>query len=94
MQPYGYGQPMMPPGARGYDGNIVSCPKCASQSISKPSFTWWGGMIGPLILNHRVCGSCGFGFNGKSGNSNQTAIAIYLGFGILLAFGLIALRSF
>jgi hypothetical protein len=40
-------------------------------------FTWWGGIIGPKLLNHVKCQRCGTGYNGKSGKSNTTGIVIY-----------------
>jgi hypothetical protein len=49
-------------------------------------------MIGPALLNHQVCHACGFGFNGKTGRSNSTAIGIYLGAGVLLAIVFVVLR--
>jgi hypothetical protein len=61
------------------------CPRCNSPNVHKPSFTWWGGLLGPKLFNHTICRSCGFGFNGKTGKSNSGPIAIYLGAGILLA---------
>jgi hypothetical protein len=53
------------------------CPSCQSTSVRKPGFTWWGGAIGPRMLNHRICNSCGFGYNAKTGKSNTTAIIVY-----------------
>ena len=35
-------------------------------------------MLGPNLFSHAVCGSCGLGFNHKTGKSNATAIGIYL----------------
>jgi len=54
------------------------CPKCNSESAEKMSFTWWGGLIGPKILSHVKCGSCGAQFNGKTGRDNTTGIVIYV----------------
>lgn len=53
------------------------CPKCGSNNVHKPSFTWWGGVIGPKMFNHTVCRSCGFGYNGTTGESNQGKIIAY-----------------
>jgi hypothetical protein len=55
-----------------------ACPSCRSTDINKPGFTWWGGALGPRMLNHRVCRACGFGYNAKTGQSNTTAITIYV----------------
>lgn len=108
MQPYqggpprgGYGapQPHQPPSAfgyttadRGYLPFQAHCPRCSSASLTKPSFTWWGGLIGPRLFNHTVCGGCSFGYNAKTGRSNRTAIAIYLALGAALAIALVVMR--
>ena len=68
------------------------CPKCNSPNIYKPTFTWWGGMVGPAILNHRVCRQCSFSFNGKTGKRNNGAIGIYMGvvFGIAIVLTILS----
>jgi transposase-like protein len=63
---------------RNHAGNLMACPQCGSPNVHKPSYTWWGGILGPLVFNHHVCNGCGLGFNGKSGKSNKPAITIYL----------------
>lgn len=82
QQPFGpqYGAPAM------LNGRCMACPTCQSPNIRKAGFTWWGGMLGPVLFNHTICNSCGFSFNAKTGKSNNTAIAIYLcvGFGIAI----------
>jgi hypothetical protein len=60
-------------------------------------FTWWGGLIGSKIINHVECPRCFSRFNGKTGQSNNGAIAIYMVvvgvvFGGLLFFVLRGLR--
>ena len=54
----------------------VACPKCGGMS-ERLKFTWWGGVLGPKILSHVKCGSCGYKYNGKSGKDNRTGIIIY-----------------
>jgi predicted nucleic-acid-binding Zn-ribbon protein len=54
------------------------CPKCASDKAAAIGFTWWGGIVGPKMLTHVKCTKCGTTYNGKTGKSNQTAIAIYV----------------
>jgi predicted nucleic-acid-binding Zn-ribbon protein len=54
------------------------CPNCASDKAELISFTWWGGIVGPKMFTHVKCTKCGTTFNGKTGKSNQTAIAIYV----------------
>ena len=64
--------PYATPGAYG-----VACPRCGNPASKKVSFTWWGGLIGPKILNHVKCLNCGAAYNGKTGRSNTTGIIIY-----------------
>lgn len=57
----------------------MQCPQCQSEDPPQPvGFTWWGGLVGPRLLNHVKCGRCGARFNGRTGLSNTTAITIYL----------------
>jgi hypothetical protein len=44
---------------------------------TKVNCTWWGGVIGPRILNHVKCNQCGQTFNSKTGRSNTTGIIVY-----------------
>jgi hypothetical protein len=60
------------------------CPKCQAVNAEMVSFTWWGGVLGPHLLTHVKCQSCGTAFNGKTGKSNDQAIAIYLGVGLFI----------
>lgn len=64
------------------------CPSCRSTDVRKPSFTWWGGALGPRVLNHRICKACGFGYNAKTGKSNTTAIVIYQVVAFVIVFGI------
>jgi hypothetical protein len=68
------------------------CPFCGSGHVSKAGFTWWGGILGPIILNHHNCHSCGQSFNGRTGKSNNTAIAIYFGVVFAIVIGFFGLR--
>lgn len=56
---------------------ITNCPKCESTQIKKVRWTWWGGIIGPALINTTKCESCGHTFNGNTGKSNVSAIVIY-----------------
>lgn len=69
------------------------CPRCQSFEVKAPSMTWWGGFLGPKLFNHRVCRSCGFGFNAKTRRSNTTAIAIYTAVILSLTILLIYARN-
>lgn len=53
------------------------CPFCGGTDPQKLGFTWWGGIIGPRLLSHVKCGTCGKGYNGKKGTDNTTGIVIY-----------------
>jgi hypothetical protein len=70
-----------------------ACPRCKSPNIHRPSFTWWGGALGPKLLSHAVCRACGFGFNWKTGKSNATGIAIYTAVGVLLGVAVLVALS-
>jgi hypothetical protein len=67
-----------PPGSPSEAAQRGLCPQCQSPHTSQPGFTWWGGILGPKLFNHRVCGSCGFGFNGTTGLSNRNKIIAYV----------------
>jgi hypothetical protein len=68
-------EPYAPPAAPA--AAIETCPRCGGHDVRTPAFTWWGGAIGPRMLNHRVCGGCKLGFNAKTRKSNTRAIVIY-----------------
>ena len=69
--------------------NYAPCPKCRNSNAEKLKFTWWGGVLGPKILSHVKCNSCGYKYNGKSGKDNTTGIVIYSVIVGILAFGLV-----
>jgi transposase-like protein len=71
------------------DYTPVPCPQCGSQQIQKVSYSLWGGMIGPRLLNHVKCLDCKATFNGKTGKSNNKAIAIYLVAVLVIAFTIV-----
>lgn len=57
----------------------MQCPQCRGDDEPRPvGFTWWGGLIGPRLFHHVECPRCGTRFNGKTGQSNATAIGIYM----------------
>jgi rubredoxin len=87
MNPYQPPQtPYQPPGSLASAG---TCPRCRAADIYQPRFTWWGGVLGPKVLNHWQCRACSFGFNPKTGNSTTGAIAIYFVVVSVIAFVLI-----
>jgi len=82
--------------------NYVPCPKCGAADPKKVNFTWWGGVLGPKLMTHVKCESCGTKFNGKTGKDNTALIAIYcvvvggLAFALVVvmiaAFGIMAMK--
>jgi hypothetical protein len=56
--------------------SYVPCPKC-NGAAEKLKFTWWGGVLGPKILTHVKCMTCGHRYNGKNGKDNTNGIIIY-----------------
>jgi hypothetical protein len=66
------------------------CPQCQAQNATRVGYSWWGGVLGPRLLTHVKCGSCSTTFNGKTGQSNNTAIAIYSVVVFVVALGLFA----
>ena len=64
----------------------AACPGCGAESgHRRPKFTWWGGLLGPKLLHHTVCGACGTGFNGRTGNPNKGAITLYMVVGVVVS---------
>lgn len=57
--------------------SYAPCPQCRDGNAQKLSFTWWGGMLGPKLLSHVKCQSCGKKYNGKTGGDNTANIIIY-----------------
>jgi hypothetical protein len=87
--PYAGGPPgYPPPGAWGPPPGPV-CPRCHGPNVRKPSWTWWGGFLGPKMINHWQCGNCNFGFNPTTGRSTSGAIGIYfaVSFAIAIVLG-------
>jgi hypothetical protein len=73
-------------------GLYADCPQChAPGDATKVSFTWWGGFIGPAIINCVRCRQCGTQYNGTRGDYNGMRILIYqlVGAGIVVGFFLL-----
>lgn len=69
----------------------MACPHCQQPAPAHPvGFTWWGGVLGPKILNHVTCAACGRGYNGKTGQPNTTGIIVYSVVVGLIVLGLMA----
>ncbi len=70
--------------------SYAPCPKCGASDAKAVSFTWWGGVLGPKMLNHVKCQACRAAYNGKTGKDNTAGIAIYFVVVGVLAFVLMA----
>jgi transposase-like protein len=70
--------------------NFASCPQCKDTNAQLVKFTWWGGVLGPKLLSHVKCQSCGKKYNGKTGGDNTTNIIIYSVVVGLVCFALVA----
>lgn len=64
------------------------CPNCQGMNSKQVGFTWWGGVLGPKLLHHVKCQTCGTAYNGKSGKSNTNGIIIYSLFAFFIVLGL------
>jgi hypothetical protein len=64
---------------------VAPCYKCGCPYAKRITFTMWGGIVGPRMLNHVKCVRCFSTFNAKTGQSNNTAIFIYVGVCLTIA---------
>jgi hypothetical protein len=62
------------------------CPKRSASRAKRVSFSNWGGWVGPALLTHVRCQSCGATYNGKTGTRNTVGIILYL----VVAWGIVA----
>ncbi len=95
--PSGSENPYAPPKpASSPESRSAPCPKCGSIRNRAPSFTWWGGVIGPKLLSHVKCLDCGAGYNSKTGRSNTAANIAYqivgLALGLALGWWVLSMR--
>ena len=58
--------------------NYAPCPKCGAADPQLLKFTWWGGALGPKMLTHVKCQTCGNKYNGKTGGENTAGVVIYM----------------
>jgi uncharacterized protein (DUF983 family) len=65
-------------------GQWADCPNCGHDEATRVHWTFWGGMIGPAIINTVRCGMCGTNYNGNHGDYNHARIAIYMVVSIVL----------
>jgi hypothetical protein len=73
--------PYEPPGSVAEASSAIAgrgCPHCGSHQLKDPTYTFWGGVLGPRLLRHRVCSACGFGFDRETGRDNRGRIVAYV----------------
>jgi transposase-like protein len=70
-----------------------ACPRCQSPNVNRPTFTWWGGALGPKLFSHAICKGCGFGFNFKTGKSNTGAITAYVAISTTIAIVILVIYA-
>jgi DNA-directed RNA polymerase subunit RPC12/RpoP len=69
-----------------WHGEWADCPNCgAPGDATRLTYTFWGGFIGPMIINVVRCNQCGTTYNGKHGDYNTTRIIIYYAVSIAIA---------
>lgn len=59
-------------------GEWAECPKCGAADATRVRWTFWGGMIGPMLINTVRCNDCGTQYNGNHGDYNTVRILIYV----------------
>lgn len=73
-------------------GPYADCPYCGCPGFAeRVSFTWWGGIVGPAMLNHVRCSKCRTCYNGTTGRDNMVGITIYTVVALVLGLGLVVL---
>jgi hypothetical protein len=68
--------------------NFAPCPRCGQSEAMRIGWTWWGGYLGPRLLTHVKCRSCGAKYHGLRGTSNVRAILVYSAVSLVAAIGL------
>jgi hypothetical protein len=58
-------------------GSGPACPQCSSTRTSEVKYTWWGGILGPKMMNLQKCEDCRFHFNRKTNKGVANAIIVY-----------------
>lgn len=67
--------PPVSPYPRNPGGSI--CPQCNSADTKEVKYTWWGGILGPKLMNLQKCNACRFQFNRATQKSVMNAIIVY-----------------
>lgn len=70
------------------------CPSCGSNDAAKVTLTWWGGVVGPRIMNLHKCRDCNCRFNSVTGKPADRAILAYALVGLAVALLVVAVAGF
>jgi len=54
-----------------------ACPRCGSDDIYKTDYSWWGGMLGPVLVHQVRCKKCGKAYDGVTGTNITKRLSIY-----------------
>lgn len=71
-------------------GGGPSCPQCNSANTKEVKYTWWGGIVGPKMMNLQHCNACGFQFNRATRKSTRNAVIAYNLVALVLALVIFA----
>jgi len=58
-------------------GVWADCPRCGAPDPTRVSYTWWGGFLGPALINTVRCRECRTQYNGVHGDYNTMRIVFY-----------------
>lgn len=59
-----------------YNGSGDTCPNCSSPDVFRVKYTWWGGILGPSMMNLTHCRACDLNYNAGTRKDASTAIRI------------------
>jgi len=68
------------------------CPRCNSSEIFKVEYSWWGGLLGPVLVHQVRCKKCGLTYDGSSGRNIKQPVTLYFIISLTIIVILIALR--
>lgn len=67
-------------------GGGPACPSCGSTQTKEVKYTWWGGLVGPKMMNLQKCENCRIQFNRKTNKNALNAIIAYNMVALLIGF--------
>ena len=69
------------------------CPRCGSNDIHKVDYSWWGGIIGSVLVHQVRCKKCGKTYDGVTGTNIANRMGAYIIIMIII-FTLITILRF